>query len=130
RSSGSSRRSTPSMPETRAKPGLTRRLLPTLALTLALAGIARAVEPAIPPPQGFVTDLAGVIAPDQKARIVQKIDTLRAKTCDEISVLPVKSTAPLDDFSYALKVAEAWKIGAKDQDTGVLIMLVTEERHL
>jgi len=118
------------MPETRAKPGLTRRLLPTLALTLALAGIARAVDPAIPPPQGFVTDLAGVIAPDQKARIVQKIETLRAKTGAEIAVLTVKSTAPLDDFSYALKVAEAWKIGAKDQDTGVLIMLVTEDRHL
>src|SRR5262245_56172132 len=110
RSSGSSTRSTPSMHETRARPGLVRRLLLALALFLAASPVARAAEPAIPSPQGFVTDLAGVIAPDEEARIVRKIETLKSKTGAEIAVLTVPTTAPLDDFSYALKVAEAWKI--------------------
>jgi uncharacterized protein len=77
-----------------------------------------------------VTDLAGVIAPDQEARISRKIETLKAKTGAEIAVLTVPTTAPLDDFSYALKVAEAWKIGAKGEDTGILILLATQDRKL
>jgi uncharacterized protein len=118
------------MPDRRARPGLARRLLLALTLTLAVGSAARAVEPAIPPPQGYVTDLAGVIAPDEEARIIRKIDTLKAKTGAEIAVLTVPTTEPLDDFSYALKVAEAWKIGAKGEDTGVLILLATRDRKL
>jgi uncharacterized protein len=118
------------MPETRARPGLARRLLLALAFIPAVGSAARAVEPTIPSPHGFVTDLAGVISPDEEARIDRKIQMLKAKTGAEIAVLTVPTTAPLDDFSYALKVAEAWKIGAKGQDTGVLILLATQDRKL
>src|SRR5262245_36228570 len=120
--SGSSRRSTASM----RSAGLARGLL----LALALAVAAGAAEPPIPQPQGYVTDLAGVIPPNVRQRMTRTIEALRAKTGSEIAVLTVPTTEPLDDFTYAMRVADAWKVGSKGQDTGVLIVAVTQDRKL
>ncbi len=107
-------------------PGLARGLL----LALALATAAHAVDPPIPPPQGFVTDLAGVVSPDGQRRMEQTIRALKEKTGSEIAVLTVPTTEPLDDFTYAMRVADAWKVGRKGDDTGVLILLATRDRKL
>jgi len=99
-------------------------------LSVAVAVVALAADPPIPQPQGFVTDLAGVIPPDARQRMTQTIEALKAKTGSEIAVLTVPTTDPLDDFTYAMRVADAWKVGRKGQDTGVLIVLVTQDRKL
>lgn len=101
-----------------------------MLLAVAAALPALAAEPPIPQPQGFVTDLAGVISPDARQRMTQTIQALKAKTGAEIAVLTVPTTDPLDDFTYAMRVADAWKVGRKGQDTGVLIVLVTGDRKL
>ena len=106
------------------------RLVRGLLLALALATTALAVDPPIPPPQGFVTDLAGVIPPDSRQRMEQTIRALKEKTGSEIAVLTVPTTEPLDDFTYAMRVADAWKVGRKGEDTGVLILLATQDRKL
>jgi uncharacterized protein len=97
---------------------------------VALATAAHAVEPPIPQPQGFVTDLAGVIPADSRARMEQTIRALKEKTGSEIAVLTVPTTEPLDDFSYAMRIADAWKVGRKGDDTGVLILVATKDRKL
>jgi len=97
---------------------------------MALATAAHAVEPPIPQPQGFVTDLAGVIPADSRARMEQTIRALKEKTGSEIAVLTVPSTEPLDDFSYAMRIADAWKVGRRGDDTGVLILVATKDRKL
>jgi uncharacterized protein len=106
--------------------GLVRGLLVALALT----STAHAADPPIPQPQGFVTDSAGVIPADARQRMTRTIEALRAATGSEIAVLTVPTTEPLDDFSYAMRVADAWKVGGKGQDTGVLILLATQDRKL
>jgi uncharacterized protein len=107
------------------------RRLAVAALTLGLAVAAFAQrEPAIPPPQGFVTDRAGVIPADAVARMTQLLGELRAKTGAEIAVLTVDTTAPLDDFTYAMRVAEAWKPGRKGADTGLVFVVVVKDRKL
>jgi uncharacterized protein len=55
---------------------------------------------------------------------------LREKTGAEIAVLTVPTTAPLDDFTYAMRVAEAWKVGRRGEDTGVLVLLATQDRRV
>jgi uncharacterized protein len=107
-----------------------RGLAGGLALLGVLATRALAVDPPIPRPQGFVTDIAGVIASDSRQRMARTIEALKAKTGSEIAVLTVPTTEPLDDFSYAMRVADAWKVGGKGDDTGVLILLVTQDRKL
>jgi uncharacterized protein len=108
--------------------GLVRGLL--AALLVLAPHVGHAAEPPVPAPQGYVTDLAGVLSPEARARITRMVEDVRAKTGSEIAVLTVPSTAPLDDFTYAMQVADAWKVGSRGQDTGVLVFLATKDRKL
>lgn len=103
--------------------------LATTLLLAVLAGAA-AAQVAIPTPQGFVTDTAGVIDAATRAKLSRLIEELKQKTGAEIAVLTVDSTQPLDDFTYAMQVAEAWKPGKKGEDTGVLVLVPVKDRKL
>jgi uncharacterized protein len=95
-----------------------------------LAVGTRAAEPPVPAPQGFVTDLAGVIPPAVRTRITGLVEELRAKTGAEIAVVTVETTAPLDDFTYAMRIADAWKPGRKGEDTGVVFLVAVRDRKV
>jgi uncharacterized protein len=101
-----------------------------LALIACAARIVAPAEPPIPAPQGWVTDTAGVIPAEIRARIVALVDELREKTGAEIAVVTVRTTAPLDDFTYAMRIADAWKPGRRGEDTGVVFLVATEDRKL
>ena len=107
-----------------------RELLACVALALALARGATAAEPVIPPPQGFVTDTAHVIDAATTKRLTDLLTELQRKTGSEIAVLTVETTEPLDDFSYALKVADTWKPGRKREDTGLVFLVAVRDRKL
>jgi uncharacterized protein len=77
-----------------------------------------------------VTDLAGVIDAATKARIAHLVDELRDRTGAEIAVVTVETTAPLDDFTYAMRLADAWKPGRKREDTGVVFLVATRDRKV
>jgi uncharacterized protein len=71
-----------------------------------------------------------VIDPATKARIAHLVDELRDRTGAEIAVVTVDTTEPLDDFTYAMRVADAWKPGRKGEDTGVVFLVATRDRKV
>jgi len=97
---------------------------------LLLIGLVAATRAEVPVPQGFVTDLTGVIDPQTTAKLTRLLEELKQKTGAEIAVLTVDTTAPLDDFSYAMQVAEAWKPGKKGEDTGALVLVAVKDRKI
>ncbi|HLK10905.1 MAG TPA: TPM domain-containing protein [Candidatus Binatia bacterium] len=102
-----------------------------LLALLALAATARAAPaPALPQPQGFVTDAAGVLSPATRARLTDLLEELRSRTGAEIAVVTVPTTAPLDDFGYAMALMDAWKPGRKGEDTGVVFLLAVRDRKV
>jgi len=104
-----------------------RRAASSAALSVLIAAAAAAQ---IEPPQGVVTDRAGVIDAPIQRQITQLIQELQQKTGAEIAVLTVDTTAPLDDFTYAMRVAEAWKPGDAREDTGVLVLVAVKDRKV
>ncbi len=106
------------------------RVLGAIPLLLLLALPLAAADVQLPAPRGWLTDEAGVLSPAERARLGALIEGLRAKTGAEIAVVTVRTTAPLDDFSYAMRIAEAWKPGRKGRDTGVVFLVATEDRKL
>ncbi|TMA60488.1 MAG: TPM domain-containing protein [Deltaproteobacteria bacterium] len=104
----------------------------SLAALLAVAFVAsaRAAEPPVPVPQGYVTDLAHAIGPDVRGRIERLDEELRDKTGAETAVVTVETTAPLNDFTYAMRIADTWKPGRKREDTGVVFLVATRDRKL
>jgi uncharacterized protein len=71
-----------------------------------------------------------VIEPATEARIAALVQELRDRTGAEIAVVTVETTAPLDDFTYAMRIADAWKPGRKREDTGVVFLVATRDRKL
>jgi uncharacterized protein len=108
------------------------RALALAAATLVALRLASAAssEPTLPAPRGFVTDAADVIGSATRARLTALLEELRAKTGAEIAVVTVETTAPLDDFTYAMRLAEAWKPGRKKDDTGVVFLVAVQDRKL
>lgn len=82
----------------------------------------------LPSPQGNVSDFANVISQEYKEKIAAVISELEVRTSAEIAVVTQKSISPLDEFQYAQKLFDEWKIGKKGKDNGVLILLAVEER--
>jgi uncharacterized protein len=107
-----------------------RRPAAAAVAVLALLGTARAAEPTLPAPRGLVTDAAGVISPAVTGRLTRLLEELREKTGAEIVVVTVQTTAPLDDFSYAMRLADTWKPGRKGEDTGVVFLVAVGDRKL
>src|SRR5215467_1046766 len=124
-----SRRSSASSP--RSMPSDLMRSVAWGVLLAALAVAAHAApEPVIPAPQGFVTDRAGVVAPAIEGRLTRLLEELRQKTGAEIAVVTVDTTAPLDDFGYALRIADAWKPGRRKEDTGIVFLVAVRDRKI
>ncbi|MEW6300743.1 MAG: TPM domain-containing protein, partial [Thermodesulfobacteriota bacterium] len=101
-----------------------------LLAVLLLPVWARGEEPPIPPPQGLVSDFAGVIDHATRQQLTRLLEELKVKTGAEIAVVTVDTTRPLTAFEYAMKVAEAWKPGAKDKDNGVVFLVATKDRQM
>jgi uncharacterized protein len=100
---------------------------------LALAGAAAKREAdellAVPPLTGPVVDLAGALSPAGRRRIEALAVEVEQKTGAEIATLVVRSTAPEDPFGYGMRVAEAWKLGKKGKDDGLLLLVALDDRR-
>jgi uncharacterized protein len=101
-----------------------------IALLLLLALPAAAADVVLPALRGWVTDDAHVLTAEETARLTARIEDLRQRTGAEIAVVTVPTTAPLDDFTYAMRLADAWKPGRQGEDTGVVFLVATRDRKL
>ncbi|MDB5910032.1 MAG: hypothetical protein JWP34_4146 [Massilia sp.] len=104
------------------------RFLWAAILTLALvwAGAAHAQLAAIPPLSGHVVDQAGMLQPGERDKLEAVLADYEAKTGSQIAVLLVKSTGPEQIEQYSIRVADAWKLGRKGVDDGVLLMVAKD----
>jgi uncharacterized protein len=106
------------------------RLVIALSATFLLVAAVPAAEPVYPRYSGFVNDYAGVLDEAAKAKLEGLCRELEAKTSAEMALAVVKSVAPLDSKSYAVKLFEQWQPGKKGQDNGLLIVLALDERRV
>lgn len=99
-----------------------------LAMTLAVLAPtpARAQLKEVPPLAGHVTDEAGMLDADQHGRLEAVLTDYEAKTGSQIAVLLVKSTEPEAIEQFGIRVADAWKLGRKGVDDGVLLMVARD----
>ena len=84
----------------------------------------------IPAFQGYVSDYAGLLSPQMQEKLTALLQELEQKTTAQIAVLTMKTTQPYDDFEYAVKVFDSWKIGQKGKDNGALFFVATEDRRV
>ncbi len=102
------------------------RLLWCAVMALALMGSARAQFVAVPPLTGHLTDQAGMLSADQRTKLEAVLTDYEAKTGSQIAILLVKTTEPEQIEQYSIRVADAWKLGRKGVDDGVLLLVAKD----
>lgn len=97
-------------------------------LLLLVPWMALAEEVPVPPLSARVTDLTGTLQPEQKAALESRLAAFEQKKGSQIAVLLVPTTQPEAIEQYGIRVAEAWKLGRKGVDDGILVLMATNDR--
>ncbi len=100
------------------------------AATVLLAGVPLWAQPlvAVPPLTARVIDQTGTLSPGEQADLETRLAALEQRKGSQIAVLLVPTTSPEAIEQYALRVAEAWKLGRKEVDDGVLLLVAKDDR--
>ena len=103
------------------------------ALTLGHADFARAAEgdfQPIPKLVKRISDTTATLSAADEARIEARLKAFEAAKGAQIAVLIVSTTQPEPVFDYATRVFTEWKLGRKDVDDGVLLLVAKNDRKL
>jgi len=97
------------------------------ALLICLLPALAQAEVEVPPLQHRVTDLTGTLTAQQQADLEANLAAFEAKKGSQIAILLVPTTQPEDIAQYSIRVVEAWKLGRKGVDDGVLVLLAKDD---
>jgi uncharacterized protein len=75
-------------------------------------------------------DRASLLRPDTRSALEQELAAFEAKTGHQIVVHVTPSLEGLPIEDYSMQVAEAWRIGQKGLDNGVILTIAPNEREL
>ncbi|WP_090443196.1 YgcG family protein [Duganella sp. CF458] len=93
-----------------------------LALVVASARAADGFV-AVPAHAARVTDQAAMLTAQQRSALDGVLADYERKSGSQIAILLVPSTAPEAIEQYSIRVADAWKLGRKGVDDGVLLVV-------
>ena len=81
-------------------------------------------------PDGYVTDKAGLLSSQNKAKLEAFLRNYEQETSNQIVVttFPSLDGESLEDFS--IRLAEKWKIGKKGKDNGVILVIFKNDRKI
>jgi uncharacterized protein len=102
-----------------------------LALLLLLwGGFALAAEPTYPALTGRVVDGAGLLSPDVRQRIEDKLKAHEDKTSDQLVVATVPSLQDVTIEDFANGLFRRWQLGGKAKNNGALLIVAPKERKV
>lgn len=105
-----------------------RRITAVVCFLLCSCFILSALS--VPAMNGPVNDKAGILRSSEKTELVNFLSSVNSQTTVQIAVLTVPSLEGEDIESYAMRVVDSWKLGQKDTDNGVLLLVTLEERKI
>ncbi len=79
---------------------------------------------------GYINDFASVISSSERLRITNILTELERKTSAEVVIVTVPSIEGVEINIYKNGLFKKWKIGKKEKDNGVLIVLAIKERKI
>lgn len=106
------------------------RALPALFLSILLAGFLQLAGAqdfvAVPALSSHVIDQAQMLEEQQRRALDQVLVDYETRTGSQIAVLLISSTEPEAIEQYGIRVADAWKLGRKGIDDGVILIVAKD----
>ena len=100
-----------------------------LFLAVALLPL-QAVAFEIPPNDGFVTDAAGILSPEEEQRLESLLSAYQAETTNEIAVVIVETTEGEPLMETAVEIGRLWGVGTKENDNGIILLIAYADREM
>lgn len=102
------------------------------AFWLALLSlVAAAADPvAVPRLEARVTDRTGTLDAASRQRLESLLEAVERDRGAQIAVLLLPTTQPETIEQFGIRLAEAWKIGHKGTDNGVIIIVAKNDRKM
>lgn len=86
--------------------------------------------PSRPSPPQLVNDFVGLLDAREQRALERKLVAYNDSTSTQIAVV-IENTIEGDDiFDYTVRLAEAWGIGQRDKDNGILLFIASNDRQL
>lgn len=104
------------------------RFIWLLTLILSLSCPAWALD--LPLLKGHINDYAGMLTPARAAALEEALRDFERSDSTQIVVLTVPNLGGEDIESFSIRVADAWKIGQKGTDNGVILLVAQTERKV
>jgi uncharacterized protein len=104
--------------------------LARLLLLLCLVPALLSADVAVPPLEARVTDLTQTLDAGQRQALEAQLAALERDKGSQVAVLIVPTTQPETIEQYSIRVVDRWKLGRKDQDDGVLLIVAKNDRDL
>jgi uncharacterized protein len=101
-----------------------------LAGAMALAPAPVCAQAELPAHDGWVTDLAGMLRPQQERELEILMQSYKDGSSHEIALLTVPNLGGRALERFALEVARAWGLGEMDVHNGALLLIAQEERKM
>ncbi len=98
------------------------------ALTLTVWAQSDKDFPPRPNPPRLVNDLAGMMTPDEQARLEAKLLDYEQSSSTQITVVTVKSLGSYEIAQYAVELGNRWGVGQKGKDNGAVILASMNDR--
>jgi uncharacterized protein len=95
-----------------------------LASFLTFAGAQDFVP--VPPLSAHVIDQVGMLNAKQRATLENVLTEYEQRTGSQIALLLMSSTAPEAIEQYSIRVADAWRLGRKGIDDGVILIVARD----
>jgi uncharacterized protein len=103
-----------------------------VALCFALLPILgwSASEVALPTLTERVTDLTGTLSAEDRAGLTASLAALEKDKGAQVAIVMLPTTQPEAIEQFSIRLAEAWKIGRKGVDDGVIIIVAKNDRKM
>ncbi len=101
-----------------------------LFLFCALSSLAFSQRLEVPFLSGRVNDHAGILSQETVREIEAKLDAHERATSNQVAVLIIPSLQDEVLEEYSIRVVETWKLGQKEKDNGVLLLIARDDRKL
>ena len=85
---------------------------------------------ALPVLQARITDLTGTLDATQRGRLEAQLAAIERAGKAQAAVLLLPSTQPEAIEQFGIRLAEAWKIGHKGVDNGLIIIVAKDDRRM
>ncbi len=96
-------------------------------MMVAVTGFAAPIYPKL---TGRVVDKASLLTATEKKQLTNQLKAHEEKSSDQLVIVTLPSLQGYDIADFSLNLARHWKIGQKDKDNGVLLVIAPKENKV